>query len=262
MSDLLHGLQHYRDGRSGEALWWWQFSYLSNWGSTASSVLRALHSVVSHTRLDVVEDETIVIEDHLLAQTVAEVVVQRLRWARGVLLLTARHCFGLCCVVPAFSRQRGLRDRQGPGSCPAPISRRTFAARIHPRLRQQGFAGCTVYDCFGAGQQVSQVTFGGQDWRRAPETAEQMYEVFPIVRALHELLWYLTEALTLPAAAAIHGELRLALEETERLAGKTPDALLGLDVAAHRDKVNALLIRTSDLVRAAVRGGRTTGEPT
>jgi Domain of unknown function (DUF5063) len=75
MSDLLHGLQHFRDGRPGEALWWWQFSYLSNWGSTASSVLRALHSVVSHTRLDAVEDEAIVIEDHLLAQTVAEVVV-------------------------------------------------------------------------------------------------------------------------------------------------------------------------------------------
>jgi uncharacterized protein DUF5063 len=75
MSDLLHGLQHYRDGRPAEALWWWQFSYLSNWGSTASSVLRALHSVVSHTRLDAVEDEAIVIEDHLLAQTVAEVVV-------------------------------------------------------------------------------------------------------------------------------------------------------------------------------------------
>ena len=52
MSDLLHGLQHYRAGRASEALWWWQFSYLSNWGSTASSALRALHSVVSHVRLD------------------------------------------------------------------------------------------------------------------------------------------------------------------------------------------------------------------
>ena len=50
--DLLHGLQHYSDARPIEALWWWQFSYLSNWGPTASSVLRALHSVVSHVRLD------------------------------------------------------------------------------------------------------------------------------------------------------------------------------------------------------------------
>jgi len=72
MSDLLHGLQHYRAGRPIEALWWWQFSYLSNWGSTASSALRALHSVVSHVRLDTPVDETTLVEDRLLAQTAAE----------------------------------------------------------------------------------------------------------------------------------------------------------------------------------------------
>lgn len=72
MSDLLHGLQHYRAGHVTEALWWWQFSYLSNWGATASSVLRALHSVVSHVRLDTEVDETIMVEDRLLAETAAE----------------------------------------------------------------------------------------------------------------------------------------------------------------------------------------------
>jgi hypothetical protein len=74
MSDLVHGLQHYQAGRSTEALWWWQFSYMSNWGATAGAVLRALHSVVSHVRLDAeVEDETLV-EDALLAQTAAQAV--------------------------------------------------------------------------------------------------------------------------------------------------------------------------------------------
>ncbi|WP_406284969.1 DUF5063 domain-containing protein [Embleya sp. NBC_00896] len=52
VADLAHGLAHHRAGRSHEALWWWQFSYLSNWGATASAVLRALQSVVSHARLD------------------------------------------------------------------------------------------------------------------------------------------------------------------------------------------------------------------
>jgi uncharacterized protein YjbI with pentapeptide repeats len=171
------------------------------------------------------------------------------------LVADCEHCFGLCCVVPAFSASADFAiDKAAGVACPNLAA--DFRCSIHPRLRQEGYAGCAVYDCFGAGQQVSQVTFGGQDWQRAPETAEQMYEVFPIVRALHELLWYLTEALTLQAAAAIHGELRLAFDETERLAGKTPDALLGLDVAAHRDDVNALLMRTSDLVRAAVPGRR------
>ncbi len=49
---LAHGLAHHRGGRVDEARWWWQFSYVSSWGSEASAVLRALQSVVAHDRLD------------------------------------------------------------------------------------------------------------------------------------------------------------------------------------------------------------------
>lgn len=52
VADLTHGLAHYRAGRTTEALWWWQFSYFSNWGSTASGALRALQSLVAHVRLN------------------------------------------------------------------------------------------------------------------------------------------------------------------------------------------------------------------
>jgi hypothetical protein len=51
-SALAHGLRHYKAGRTSEALWWWQFSYVSTWGNEASGVLRALQSVVAHDRLD------------------------------------------------------------------------------------------------------------------------------------------------------------------------------------------------------------------
>jgi hypothetical protein len=74
VTDLAHGLQHYRAGRSLEALWWWQFLYLSNWGAVASAVLRALHSVVSHVRLDAEEETPELIEDRLLAETAARAV--------------------------------------------------------------------------------------------------------------------------------------------------------------------------------------------
>ncbi|WP_329119512.1 DUF5063 domain-containing protein [Streptomyces sp. NBC_01465] len=52
VTDLRHGLAHYTAGRTTEAMWWWQFSYFSNWGSTASACLRALQSLVAHVRLD------------------------------------------------------------------------------------------------------------------------------------------------------------------------------------------------------------------
>ncbi|MFI6798657.1 pentapeptide repeat-containing protein [Streptosporangium canum] len=162
------------------------------------------------------------------------------------------NCFALCCVVPAFSASVDFAiDKKAGQACPN--LRQDFRCGIHTRLRPQGFRGCTVYDCFGAGQKVSQVTFGGQDWRGSPRTAEQMFEVFPIMRDLHELLWYLTEALTLRPARPLHGELGLALERTERLTHDSPGALVELDVAAHRRDVNALLLRASELVRAEVR---------
>ncbi|MBT2488523.1 pentapeptide repeat-containing protein [Streptomyces sp. ISL-96] len=138
---------------------------------------------------------------------------------------------------------------------PCPNLQADFRCGIHQRLRPQGFQGCTVYDCFGAGQQISRVTYAGQDWRQAPDTAQQMFALLPVVRQLHELLWYLTEALELEAAHALHGDLRGALTEIERLAQGSPDELLALDVAAHRQDVNVLLLRTSELARAGVTKG-------
>jgi hypothetical protein len=52
-AELLHGLSHHLAGRPLEALWWWQFSYLTTWGQAASSSLRALQSLLAHVRRDV-----------------------------------------------------------------------------------------------------------------------------------------------------------------------------------------------------------------
>ena len=53
---LSHGLKHYSAGRRLEALWWWQFSYLSEWGDRALASMRALHSILGHLRLDADEE--------------------------------------------------------------------------------------------------------------------------------------------------------------------------------------------------------------
>jgi Domain of unknown function (DUF5063) len=58
-SDLENGLRHYRSGDIAEALWWWQFSYVSSWGNLGGAALNALLSVVSHDRLDVDNEEEI-----------------------------------------------------------------------------------------------------------------------------------------------------------------------------------------------------------
>src|SRR6266851_4517447 len=44
-------------GRLAEALWWWQYSYVNQWGTHGGAALRALHAVVAHARLDVADEE-------------------------------------------------------------------------------------------------------------------------------------------------------------------------------------------------------------
>ncbi|MFI6007317.1 pentapeptide repeat-containing protein [Streptomyces sp. NPDC051243] len=165
------------------------------------------------------------------------------------------NCFGLCCVALPFAASADFALDKDAGT-PCRNLQDDHRCGIHARLRQSGFTGCTVYDCFGAGQKVSQVTFAGQDWRTGSrEHARRMFDVFPVVRQLHELLWYLTEALTLPAARPVHAELRKLREATEELTRGTPGELGALDVGAHRQEVNALLLKTSELARAGA-GGR------
>jgi uncharacterized protein YjbI with pentapeptide repeats len=162
-------------------------------------------------------------------------------------------CFALCCVAPAFSASADFAIDKAAGQ-PCPNLRQDFACGVHADLRQRGFSGCTVYDCFGAGQKVAQQTFGGVDWRQAPQTAPLMFQVFAVMRQLHELLWYLVAALDIASARAVHGEIRDLAAETERLTTLGPADLAGLDVAAHWSAANALLVRASELARTGHAG--------
>ncbi|WP_295661687.1 DUF5063 domain-containing protein [uncultured Nocardioides sp.] len=68
-TDLENGMRHYNAGHISEALWWWQFSYVSSWGNLAGAALNALWSVVSHDRLDAEftgEDEVVAVANEML----------------------------------------------------------------------------------------------------------------------------------------------------------------------------------------------------
>jgi uncharacterized protein YjbI with pentapeptide repeats len=158
-------------------------------------------------------------------------------------------CFGLCCVALPFARSVDFPTDKAAGD-PCRHLQTDFRCGIHTRLREEGYRGCTVYDCFGAGQQVAQVTFAGEDWRSHPDTARQMFAVLPVMRQVHELLWYLTAALAVPGTQLVRDELQQVTDHTERLTRLDAAALERLDVPAHRAVVNRLLRRASELARA------------
>ncbi|MEU3645045.1 pentapeptide repeat-containing protein [Lentzea sp. NPDC034063] len=159
------------------------------------------------------------------------------------------NCFGLCCVALPFAKSADFAATKDAGT-PCRNLLADHRCGIHDQLRPKGYAGCTVYDCFGAGQRVSQTVFAGVDWRVAER--EKMFAVFPVVRQLHELLWYLAEAARLDP----HDDLAAAFAEVERHTVAAPDAVLALDVAEIRAKVNILLLRTSERLRSSAKSYR------
>lgn len=168
--------------------------------------------------------------------------------ARDGLSADCSRCAGLCCVGPAFAASADFAVDK-PAGTPCRHLQDDFRCGIHDRLRPSGFPGCTVFDCFGAGQRITQETFGGRSWRESPELAAAQFGVLPVMRQLHEILWYLAEAAALPAAPDLQPAVAAARAETERLAGMDADGLRDLDVAAHRAEVGALLQRVSEAVR-------------
>lgn len=163
-------------------------------------------------------------------------------------------------MAPGFTRSADFAISK-PAGQPCPNLAADFGCTIHGALRDRGFAGCTAYDCFGAGQQVAQVTFGGRDWRSSPGLAAPMFAAFQAVRPLHELLWHLTQAADLlsPAGPAgslsaigpLRDELSEALRATREHASGTPEMLTNLDITGYRNELNALLRRASATVRGA-----------
>lgn len=161
-------------------------------------------------------------------------------------------CFGLCCAALYFSASEGFPfDKEAGVPCTDLLP--DFRCGVYERVRNRELRGCGSFDCFGAGQKVSRTTFGGKDWHKYTETRLLMFDVFKVMRQLHEMLWYLHEGLRFDAASPIYSDLNGMIDETEQITRLDPVSLMRLDVYAHRAKVNGLLVKTSQLVRANVK---------
>jgi len=154
-------------------------------------------------------------------------------------------CAALCCVVPAFVASADFAIDKPAGVPCTHLETTDFGYTIHGELRERGFPGCTVYDCFGAGQRVVQEHFGGREWRSDPDTGEQMFGTFEVVERLHELLWYLADALDRPAAGPLRDELTGLREAVEAAADDPVD----VDVVTFQLRADPLLGEVSALVR-------------
>jgi uncharacterized protein YjbI with pentapeptide repeats len=165
------------------------------------------------------------------------------------LKIDCKNCFGFCCVALYFSKVDGFPKDKSSG-VPCINLDSDFTCKVHKDLRKKGLKGCTSYDCFGAGQKVAKTTYNGISWYESPELAEEMFNVFLVMRQLHEMLWYLTMVYSLEKEDALRSISNTPIQETIEITLLKPEALLMFDLDSHREKVNEVLRKASNQVRS------------
>lgn len=65
-----------------------------------------------------------------------------------------------------------------PAETPCVYLGRLHHCSIHATRRSYGYIGCESFDCFGAGQWITQRLFGGAQWTDSPELAHRMFAAY------------------------------------------------------------------------------------
>lgn len=160
-------------------------------------------------------------------------------------------CFGLCCTALNIIASSDFPINKAAGT-PCVNLQSNYSCHIHSKLREKGFKGCTVFDCLGAGQVVSQITFKGQSWRNNPEMGEKMFRVFPVMEQIHEMIAYTAEALSYDIPHTLSNELSSQLKKLQNLTKLDAEQLLSLDIVMLRFPLNNLLAKTSESIRESL----------
>ncbi|WP_153503620.1 pentapeptide repeat-containing protein [Cumulibacter manganitolerans] len=161
-------------------------------------------------------------------------------------------CSGLCCVALQITRSSAFAAAKPAGEPCANLGA-DHRCTIHHRLRESGWSGCTVYECYGAGQRL---TAARGSWRDAPVPG-RLFAAFSALQAAHEVVFLLRHA---PVPAAMRSGrdelLRVALAAADRVEAsaateQTTDELWA-PIGPLRSRVGAFLTTVSTRLR---RGG-------
>ncbi len=157
-------------------------------------------------------------------------------------------CSGLCCVALFFSKIDGFPKDKIAGT-PCNNLLEDYRCKIHPLLESQNMKGCIGYDCFGAGQQVTQNIYEGQTWNDKPNHATEIFHVFTTIYQLYQIRYYLIEAMTLIAAKSLKESIQSLIEENIRICNRHPQSILSFELEEYRNRVNLVLKQACRLLQ-------------
>ena len=109
-------------------------------------------------------------------------------------------CAGLCCVAPGFDAGDDFAfDKRALAPCRHLGT--DNLCRIHETLEDQGFSGCSRFDCKGAGPYVMTHIFPRKRWRKDRVILEEIAEAYRRMRAICDMIELFRVAEQLPLSA-------------------------------------------------------------
>lgn len=141
------------------------------------------------------------------------------------------NCLGLCCIAPTFStgdryafdKAEGVRCRNLGAEC---------RCEIHDHLAADGMQGCIDYTCYGAGQRLCQEVLPGVDWRNDLEQTELLFDTYFNLKALHEIMWFLSEMAARCPDAELRSQILDRVAEIDLAGNASAAEIRELDVSA------------------------------
>lgn len=142
------------------------------------------------------------------------------------------NCFGLCCAALQFQKSQDFPFSKKEGVSCGNL-RSDFGCAVHNQLKANGFNGCTTYECFGAGQFISMELFKGVDWQYDPGSKKQMFQLLPVVRNIHEIIYHLRGSMELTKNKEIEKACAELIKDLERIK-QEPAVLAAFDIMPYR----------------------------
>lgn len=102
-------------------------------------------------------------------------------------------CSWLCCTALFFSKMDGFPENKVAGK-PCTKLQGNYNCKIHNQLEKLNMKGCIGYDCFGAGQHVTQSIYKGETWKTSKEKSKEIFDVFMVIFQLYQINYFLEES--------------------------------------------------------------------
>lgn len=125
-----------------------------------------------------------------------------------------RDCHGLCCSAFYFAKVDGFPyDKAEKRRCMHLA--KDHRCQIHDSLHTSGCHGCMTYDCLGAGPAA--VSLYTADDLLQEDSMQELYEVFPVMTQLHQMLAYILEAEMVTQEHRLHHQLEDAYTKIQQI---------------------------------------------